>query len=93
MKMGKCSKCGKKILYNKYVIYEGRVLCTPCNVARLLKETEEKEAAKAKRAINRKLAKASKKAKKAAKEQGVDMDFLAKPIKEDDDDGTQKSAD
>ena len=28
--MGKCSKCGKKILYNSYKVIEGIVYCLKC---------------------------------------------------------------
>ena len=33
--MGKCSICGKKILYNKYKMYRGKVLCQECYSTRL----------------------------------------------------------
>lgn len=69
--MGKCSKCGKKILYNRYVIYEGQVFCMPCRAAQLSKEAIDKEKAKAERAM-KKLVKPSKKAKKAMEDKGVD---------------------
>lgn len=87
--MGKCSKCGKKILYNKYVIFKGRVLCNPCNIARLLKETTDKEKAKADRAA-KKLLKPSKKAKKAAEKMGIDIEPAE--LKEDNDNEKAKDA-
>ena len=30
LKMGKCSKCGNKIEYNKYSIFRGKIYCLKC---------------------------------------------------------------
>jgi len=68
--MGKCSECGKKILYNKYKMYRGKVLCPECYNTRLERKAAKK--AKLKRQAELvKITKPSKKAKKKAKEYGL----------------------
>jgi len=40
--MGKCSECGKKIEYNKYKMYRGKVLCLECFSTRLERKAAKK---------------------------------------------------
>jgi len=44
--MGKCSNCGKKIEYNKFKWYRGKILCYECYDTRLERKKAKKEAAK-----------------------------------------------
>jgi len=46
--MGKCSVCGKKIEYNKFKTYRGKVQCYDCYDKRLDRKAAKKEAAKEK---------------------------------------------
>ena len=73
--MGKCSNCRKKILYNKYKMYRGKVLCPECYDTRL----ERKAAKKVERKRQAELVKIvtpSKRVKKKAKKQGLDFAIL-----------------
>jgi len=83
--MGKCSKCGKKILYNKYVMYQGRVLCVPCNTAMKKEIALLKEKVKADKAM-KKLLRPSRKAKKAMEDEGI-------TVNDDDNDEKEKATD
>lgn len=68
--MGKCSVCGKKILYNKYKMYRGKVLCQECYNTRL----ERKAAAIAERkrlAEEVKIVAPKKKSKKSRKKNKI----------------------
>lgn len=40
--MGKCSNCGKKIEYNKFKWYRGKVLCYDCYDTRLERKKAKK---------------------------------------------------
>lgn len=74
--MGKCSICGKEILYNKYKMYRGKVLCQECYSTRL----ERKKAAKAERKRQAelvKIVKPTKRAKKSMRKKGLTEDFTA----------------
>lgn len=75
--MGKCSECGKKILYNKYKMYRGKILCLECYSTRLDRKTAEKAIRKAK-AEEVKIITPSKKAKKKAKKLGATMNVIHK---------------
>ena len=102
--MGKCSECGKKILYNKYKMYRGEVLCPECYDSRLerkaAKKAERKRLAKEARA----LITPTKKAKKDMKKKGITNeetgDFMPiedekkhkKWAKEDNEDDTAKTS-
>lgn len=52
--MGKCSECGKRIQYNKFKRYRGKILCydkktkTGCYATRLERKKAKKEAAEKK---------------------------------------------
>jgi uncharacterized Zn finger protein (UPF0148 family) len=39
--MGKCTKCGAKILYNKFKVYRGKVYCYKCYADRNKKQKKE----------------------------------------------------
>lgn len=43
-KMGKCNNCKKKIEYNQFKRYRGKVLCKPCYKTRLIRKKAKKEA-------------------------------------------------
>lgn len=43
--MGKCNNCGKKIEYNKFKHYRGKVLCYECYDTRLERKRAKKQAA------------------------------------------------
>jgi len=43
--MGKCSNCGKKIKYNKFKRYRGKILCYACYDTRLERKKAKKEEA------------------------------------------------
>lgn len=73
--MGKCSVCGKKIQYNQYKMYRGKVLCPECYDTRLERKAAKKAELKMK-AEAVKIVTPSKKAKKAAKKKGVDLTAL-----------------
>ncbi|GAG61769.1 unnamed protein product [marine sediment metagenome] len=64
--MGKCSECGKKIEYNKYKMYRGKVLCLECYSTRLKRKAEAK-AERKRQAELVKIATPSRKTKKKAK--------------------------
>ena len=70
--MGKCSNCGKKILYNKYRMYRGKVLCPECYDTRLERKAA-KRAERKRQAELVKIATPTKKAKKTAKKKGIDF--------------------
>ena len=89
--MGKCSVCGKKILYNKYKMYRGKVLCQECYNTRL----ERKAAAIAERkrkAEEIKIVTPKKKSKRAMKKYGVEGK-IPKLYGGDSNDDTEKAAD
>lgn len=41
--MGKCSNCGKKIEYNQFKRYRGKILCKECYATRLERKRQKKE--------------------------------------------------
>lgn len=65
--MGKCSVCKKKILYNKYKMYRGKILCMECYSTRLERKAA-KIAERKRQAESVKIVKPSKKARKNAKD-------------------------
>ena len=71
--MGKCNVCGKKILYNKYKMYRGKVLCPECYDTRLERKAAKRAEAKA-RAEEVKIVTPTKKARKAAKKEGIKLE-------------------
>lgn len=73
--MGKCEICKKKIMYNKYKKYRGKVLCLECYSTRL-----ERKAAKKviRRRKARKIVVPTEKAEKAIEDMGITL-----PEKED----------
>lgn len=73
--MGKCSVCGKKILYNKYKMYRGKVLCSECYSTRLKRKAAKKAERKRQAALT-KIVTPTKKAKKAAKKKGLTLTIL-----------------
>jgi len=80
--MGSCLNCGKKILYNSYKRYRGKVLCPECYNTRL----ERKEAKKVelkKLADLVKISTPRKKAKKAMQKQGLTITDTVDVIKDE----------
>lgn len=65
--MGKCNLCGKKIEYNKFKRYRGKVLCYACYDTRLERKKAKKEAVE-------KTVEPTEKAKEELKESGIDLD-------------------
>jgi len=88
--MGKCSICKKKILYNKYKMYRGKVLCPECYDTRLERKAAKKAEAK-RQAELVKIVKPTKKAKKAAKKKGLDFGIIPE-MKFDDKNEEEKTA-
>ena len=79
--MGKCSVCGEKILYNKYKMYRGKVLCPDCYSTRLERKAAKKAELQQLAEMN-KIVTPTKKAKKKAKKLGLTvMDDVAKDEK------------
>ncbi len=77
--MGKCNVCGKKILYNKYKMYRGKILCPECYDTRLERKAARKAELKAKAEEMQKIIAPRKKSKKASKKLGAiieDMPIL-----------------
>jgi len=72
--MGKCSVCGKKIMYNKYKMYRGKVLCPGCYDTRLERKAAER-AERSRQAELVKIVTPSRRARKAAKKQGVTLNY------------------
>ena len=68
--MGKCSECGKKIEYNKYKMYRGKVLCLECFSTRLERKAAKKAELK-RQAELVKIVTPRKRAKKKAEKLGV----------------------
>jgi len=68
--MGKCNNCKRKILYNKYKMYRGKVLCPECYGTRLVRKAEER-AERNRQAELVKIVTPSRRAKKASKKKGV----------------------
>lgn len=77
--MGKCSVCKKKIMYNKYKMYRGKILCPECYNTRLDRKAAKKAEVKA-RAEAIKIVAPSKKAKKSAKRQGIDFGVIPEEL-------------
>ena len=74
--MGKCSVCGKKILYNKYKMYRGKVLCPECYSTRLERKAARKAELKRKaEEVRMQMATPTKKARKKAKKLGVILEY------------------
>jgi len=73
--MGKCSKCGNKIEYNRFKIYKDKKYCLKCSAAVKLKRKRRKKA--------KELVEPAEKAKEAMKEQGLDYNPFNETIKED----------
>lgn len=46
--MGKCSKCGKRIRYNQFKRYRGKILCYECYDTRLERKKARQEKAEKK---------------------------------------------
>jgi len=72
--MGKCNNCKRKILYNKYKMYRGKVLCPECYSTRLVRKAEER-AERNRQAELVKIVTPSRRARKAAKKQGVTLNY------------------
>ena len=68
--MGTCNNCKKKIMYNKYKRYRGKILCVECYNTRLERKAAKKAEIKAK-AEAVKIRAPRKKAKKAPKNMGL----------------------
>lgn len=85
--MGSCLNCGKKILYNSYKRYRGKVLCPECYNTRLeRKEAKKVELKKRAEELSADLVKIStprKKAKKAMQKQGLTITDTVDVIKDE----------
>lgn len=57
----KCEKCGKKIQYNQYVVYHGKVCCPECHMKILTEEIAKEEKLKVEIAAKRKARKEKRK--------------------------------
>lgn len=73
--MGKCNNCGKKIEYNRYKMYRGKVLCPECYDTRLERKAAKKAELK-KQAELIKIVTPKRKARKRAKKLGVTTDVI-----------------
>jgi len=89
--MGKCSNCRKKILYNKYKMYRGKVLCPECYDTRLERKAA-KKAERKRQAELVKIVKPTRKAKKKVRKQGIDFAILDDVTENEEEKATEDSS-
>jgi len=88
--MGQCSICKKKILYNKYKMYRGKVLCSECYSTRL-KRKAAKRAERKRQAELTKIVTPTKKAKKKAKKAKLNL-TISSDVAQDEKESTEDSS-